>query len=32
MTNDNDFLNEIMFSDEATFHVSGKVNKEAVRM
>jgi hypothetical protein len=25
---DNDFLREIMFPDENTFHVSGKVNKQ----
>ena len=23
---DNDYLNSVVFSDEATFHVSGKVN------
>jgi hypothetical protein len=27
---DNDFLRKIMFSDEATFHVSGKVNKQNI--
>jgi hypothetical protein len=27
---DNEFLRKIMFSDEATFHVSGKVNKQNV--
>jgi transposase len=29
---ENDFLTRIMFSDEATFHVSGKVNKQNVRI
>ena len=29
---DNDFLARIMFSDEATCHVSGKVNKQNVRI
>jgi hypothetical protein len=29
---DNKFLRKIMFSDEAIFHVSGKVNKQNVRI
>lgn len=29
---DSEFLNRIMFSDEATFHVSGKVNRHNVRI
>jgi hypothetical protein len=29
---DNEFLRKIMFSDKATFHVSGKVNKQNVRI
>lgn len=29
---DNNFLNRIFFSDEATFHVSGKVNRHNVRI
>ena len=29
---DNDFLARIMFSDETTFHVSGKVNKQNVHI
>jgi hypothetical protein len=29
---DHDFLRKIMFSDEATFHVSGKVNKQNIPM
>jgi hypothetical protein len=29
---DNEFLRKIMFSDEATFHISGKVNKQNVRI
>jgi hypothetical protein len=29
---DNEFLRKIMFSDEATFHISWKVNKQNVRI
>jgi hypothetical protein len=29
---DNEFLRKIMFSDEATFHISGEVNKQNVRI
>jgi hypothetical protein len=29
---DKEFLRKIMFSGEATFHISGKVNKHNVRM
>ena len=29
---DNDYLNSVVFSDEATFHVSGKVNKHNIRI
>ena len=29
---DNDYLNKVFFSDEATFHVSGKVNKHNIRI
>lgn len=29
---DDDFENRLVFSDEATFHVNGKVNKQNVRM
>ncbi|GBM07010.1 hypothetical protein AVEN_63457-1 [Araneus ventricosus] len=30
--NEHDFLNHIIFSDEATFHVSNKVNKHNCRI
>jgi hypothetical protein len=30
MDKDNEFLRKIMFSDEVTFHVSGKVNKQNI--
>ena len=29
---DNDYLNSVIFSDEVTFHVSGKVNKHNIRI
>ena len=29
---DNDYLNSVVFSDEATFHVPGKVNKHDIRI
>ena len=29
---DNDYLNSVVFSDEATFHVSGKVNKHNIQI
>ena len=32
ITNDNTFAECIVFSDEATFHISGKVNKHNVRI
>ena len=28
---DNDYLNSVVFSNEATFHVSGKLNKHNIR-
>ena len=30
--NEDDFLEKVIFSDEATFHLSGKVNKQNVRI
>jgi hypothetical protein len=32
LNKDSEFLRKIMFSDEATFHVTGKVNKQNVRI
>jgi len=32
MENDDDLLTKIIFSDEATFHLSGKVNRYNVRI
>ena len=32
MESDGDLLAKIIFSDEATFHLSGKVNRENVRI
>jgi len=29
--NDNDFVNRLTFSDESTFHLTGKVNRQNVR-
>jgi len=32
MENEDDYLNKIVFNDEATFHLSGKVNHHSVRI
>jgi len=30
MENEDDYLNTVLFSDEATFHLSGKVNRHNI--
>jgi hypothetical protein len=32
MENDDNLLSKLIFSDEATFHLSGKVNRDNVRV
>jgi hypothetical protein len=32
MENEDDYLNTVLFSDEATFHLSGKVNRHNIRI